>query len=68
MAKENPLEIKVQCKHCGFTQPYKGQIPCDRCGKSGSLQLVKETNGRNVDGSCRSQQNHAARVGANRNA
>jgi uncharacterized OB-fold protein len=39
--KEDPLVIKVRCSKCGLVQLYKGQIPCNRCKKSGSLQLVR---------------------------
>ena len=38
--KEDPLAIKVQCKNCGHVQNYCGQIPCDLCKQSGSLQLI----------------------------
>jgi hypothetical protein len=40
MPAEDPLAIKVRCKNCGLVQTYKGQIPCDRCKESGSLQLL----------------------------
>jgi len=39
--KKEPLEIRVKCKECGHEQPYKGQIPCDKCRKQGSLELVR---------------------------
>ena len=38
--KEDPLAVKVVCKRCHKQQVYRGQIACDRCGKSGSLQLI----------------------------
>jgi hypothetical protein len=40
-AKKEPLLVEVQCKHCGCIQPYKGDLRCRRCKKSGNLQLVK---------------------------
>jgi hypothetical protein len=39
--KKEPLAVQVECKICGLIQEYRGQIPCNRCKRKGSLQLVR---------------------------
>lgn len=43
--KEDPLTVQVVCKSCSHKQAYKGQLRCDRCRTSGSLQLILKKEG-----------------------